>query len=60
MSEREQVKLGKDQPTRRGSDYQHPFMRTVGFRTCLICGLARNHKIHDNKSPRTSDERMAN
>jgi hypothetical protein len=46
---KEEAKIVGEHPTRRGSDYPHPFKRTVGFRTCLICGLAKSHKIHSFK-----------
>ena len=46
---KEGARAVREHPTRRGSDYPHPFKPNVGFRTCVICGLARNHKIHSAK-----------
>ena len=43
---KEETKIVREHPTRRGSDHPHSFKPTVGFRTCRICGLARIHKIH--------------
>ena len=37
----------RNQMARWGPDNPHGFTPTAGFRTCSICGLPRNDKIHD-------------
>jgi len=46
MREKEEAKVKKELPARRGSDHPHLFKPTAGYRTCRVCGLPRSHKIH--------------
>jgi len=53
---KEDAREARVYPARRRSDHPHSFQPTDVYRTCLHCGLPKDHEVHaDEKLGDTGD-----